>query len=198
VPEAKDKSKDESTVDVTKPDKASDVAEKPAIVPTRTIVTEGASDEKSETAEVDSATTKDLSSPSATRIKIEPISKPEDLKPEANKTPDVQQENDADADDDTADDEESTGRNKLKDASRDEQDLIDRKEAERQANLDKIALAKTYYLPINQVVRRRSKHVAVISMVVIILLGLAWLDVSLDAGLISIPGVKAPTHFFSK
>lgn len=183
MPEAKDKSNE-----------AVEEAQ-PAVVTKHAVLTEPTAEEKPETTDTDSSATKDPASPSATRIKIQPLSKPEDLKPEAKE--ETKESDPEDAIDDDEDD-DSSGRNKLKDASRDEQDLIDRKAAERQANLDKIALAKTYYLPINQVVRRRSKHVAIVGAVLIILLGLAWLDVSLDAGLISIPGIKAPTHFFSK
>jgi hypothetical protein len=133
--------------------------------------------------------------PSVSRLKIEPLSKPEDLKPTndeaATDEPEPSTDNaEADSDD--------TGDDKPKDVSADKQDVIDSKAAEHQANIEKVALAKTYYLPINQVVRRRSKHVAIGGTVLIVILGLAWADVALDAGLITIPGVKAPTHFFSK
>lgn len=193
--DTKDKTKENTTAVVTKPDGDAEAGEKPTIVPVRTVVTENKADEKPEPAEPDSIATKDLASPSATRIKIQPISKPEDLKPDDITPVEADKSQDSDDSDDEID--EVTGRNKIKDASQEEQELIDRKAAERQANLDKIALAKTYYLPINQVVRRRSKHVAIVGAVLIILLSLAWLDVSLDAGLIDIPGLKAPTHFFS-
>jgi hypothetical protein len=144
--------------------------------------------------------TKEAVAPSTSRVKIQPLSKPEDLKPKEDDKPSEEKAETSGAGDDEDDsgDDSSAGRDKLKDASQEEQELIDKKAAERQANLNKIGLAKTYYLPINQVVRRRSKHVAIAGAAVAILLGLAWLDISMDAGLISVPGVKPPTHFFDK
>lgn len=193
--EAKDKTTDSKVFDVAKPDKPTIESGKPTIVPTRTVIT---AEPTGDTPDVEQpsggADKKEVLSPSATKIKIQPISKPEDLKPEKQAEPAPGEEDE----DELEDDDNLGSRNKLKNASTDEQDLIDRKAAERQANLDKIAEAKTYYLPINQVVRRRSKHIALAGVLLIIIMGLAWADVALDAGLITIPGVKAPTHFFSK
>lgn len=132
------------------------------------------------------------------KLKIEPISKPEDLKPAEDPEPEAATDPEPDTDDTIEDQDDAVGRDTIKKASSDEQELIDKKAAEHQANLDKVALAKTYYLPINQVERRRSKHIAAAGILLIILLGVAWGDVALDAGLVSIPGLKAPTHFFSK
>lgn len=70
------------------------------------------------------------------------------------------------------------------------------REAARKKELEQLAESHKYYLPINQVEKRRNKRWALVGLLVIILLALAWADVALDAGLISIPGVHAVTHFF--
>jgi hypothetical protein len=132
----------------------------------------------------DEETTKTTQVVSA-KVKIAPLSKPEDLKP-TEAAPEAETE-------DT-----EQGSNEIKDATNDLQEVVDKKASEHQANLAKIAEARTYYLPINQIERRRSKQVVVVGAVLIILLGLAWADVALDAGLLTISGIKAPTHFFSK
>ncbi len=152
-----------------------------------------------ETADTKSApATPDTQVVVAGKLKIQPISNLEDFKPAAKEEPDEKESTDdtSDESDDTYGNTEPNAHDKLKDASHDEQDVVDSKAAERQANFDKIVNAKTYFLPINQVVRRRSKHVAIAGIVLIVLLGIAWADISLDAGLISIPGIEAPTHFF--
>ena len=189
--DAKNQAPDAKTMDVAKPSKAP--ASSPTPIMTHKMVTEPGAEDSGATQEPAADKT---SAPSTKGIRLEPISRPEDLKSEETKKQEAEATTDTSDHDDAGND--LTSRDKLKEASTDEQDLMAKKAAERQANFDKIALAKTYYLPINQVVRRRSKHVAIIGAVLIILLGLAWVDVSLDAGLISIPGVKAPTHFFSK
>ncbi|MBC7581785.1 hypothetical protein H7097_02850 [Aeromicrobium sp.] len=170
--------------------KVFDVA-KPTLVQKRTIVAQPTStDGNPSQVEIE---TKEASIAPSAKLKIEPISKPEDLKPEAA----LKAEETPEATDSASIDEDLDGRDQLKDISEDQQGLIDKKAAERQANFNKIVLAKTYFLPINQVVRRHNKQVVAVGAALIILLGVAWADVSLDAGLITIPGVKAPTHFFS-
>lgn len=202
---AKDSPKDSKVFDVAKPGKtAPPLTSKPVIVTNRQVLkdpmvvdestpeTTEASDPTKPTTEVPAAT----ATPSSTKLKIQPLSKPEDLKPVEQPVP---TQDDADPDVDSVDDEdEITSRDTIKNASTEEQELIDKKATEHQANLEKIALAKTYYLPINQVEHRRNKHVAVVGFVLIVLLGLVWADVALDAGLVTIPGLKAPTHLFSK
>jgi hypothetical protein len=194
--DTKDKSKDTKVMDVAKPDKPTpEIVSKTGGTPGHSLMTDSTPEHDNPSQTVED--TKEPAVTTSSKVKIEPISKPEDLKPEADDKPEPKSDASSESSTDDSDD-TSEGRDKLKDADRDEQELINKKEAERQANLDKIALAKMYYLPINQVVRRRSKHVAVTGVALIVLLGIAWVDVSLDAGLISIPGVKAPTHFFSK
>jgi hypothetical protein len=192
------KDKKETKIAVTDHSDSEAPAEKPATVSKHSLMTEQPSGKES--AESQPKTAEPTGpSPSNSKVKIEPISKPEDLKPEEDKGDKKSEETDESADSPDAEDATGeTGRDKLKDASQDEQELQAKKEAEHLANLNKIALAKTYYLPINQVVRRRSKHVAIAGTALIVILCLAWVDVSLDADLITIPGVKAPTHFFDK
>lgn len=126
--------------------------------------------------------------PSANKVKLEPSAdfKTEDAQDDKDGEPAVSDSigDDADKDD--------------KAPNADDEDLAAKRAAERQAQLDKIAEAGTYHLPINQVVRRRSRHVAIAGAVLIALLVIAWVDVALDAKLITIPGVQPVTHIFSK
>jgi hypothetical protein len=69
-------------------------------------------------------------------------------------------------------------------------------EQEHQAAINKLVTAGTYTLPINAVERRRFRRIAIGLFVLLLLAGVAWVDLALDAGLIDIPNVKAPTHFF--
>ena len=70
-------------------------------------------------------------------------------------------------------------------------------EAERRAELQKLVDDQTYFLPVDSRELKRAHEVIVISVVIALLLALVWFDVALDAGLVHIAGVKAPTHFFS-
>jgi hypothetical protein len=66
-----------------------------------------------------------------------------------------------------------------------------------EADLQKLADSKQYFLPINSVEQRRTKRFIVLGIVLSLLLAVAWADIALDAGLIHVNGVKAVTHFFS-
>lgn len=193
----KETTKDSKVFDVAKPGtSAPSSTSKPIIVTNHPILSDPMIVEDKPTGATDEPAASTNVPPSVSRLKIEPLSKPEDLKPtETEKTADDSVKEAVETKDDSDD---VVERDKLKDPTADEQDIVDSKAAERQANLNKIALAKTYYLPINQVVRRRSKHVAIAGMVLITILGVAWADVAIDAGLVTVPGIKAPTHFFSK
>lgn len=90
---------------------------------------------------------------------------------------------------------EPSAKNIAKKAEEDEEAEL-KKAAERAEELDKLAESRKFYLPINQVEKRRTKRYVLLGVVFIVILGLAWADVALDAGIITIPGVKAPTHFF--
>jgi hypothetical protein len=71
-----------------------------------------------------------------------------------------------------------------------------RKAAEKQVALKKLAESGTYALPINAVEKRRVRRFALIAVVLLLVLGLAWTDLALDAQLIHINGVNPPTDFF--
>lgn len=63
--------------------------------------------------------------------------------------------------------------------------------------VQKLVDGKQYYLPINAVEKRKTKHFVILGVVLSVLLLLTWADIALDAGLVQIPGVKPVTHFFS-
>ncbi len=69
-------------------------------------------------------------------------------------------------------------------------------DAKAQDELDTLVDQKTYFLPINSVEKRRSKHVFIFGVILIVILAAAWLDVAMDAGFISLPGVQPITHLF--
>ena len=71
-------------------------------------------------------------------------------------------------------------------------------QAEADAKTQELVESKQYFLPINAVEHRKTARFAAAGIVLVLLLVVAWADVALDAGLISIPGLKAPTHFFSQ
>lgn len=78
-----------------------------------------------------------------------------------------------------------------------ESEELDRKrKEERAANLQKIANAKTYYLPINSVEKRKTKRFVVLGILLSILLIMIWVDIALDAELIRIDGITPVTSFF--
>ena len=70
-------------------------------------------------------------------------------------------------------------------------------EAKREAELQKLIDKKKYFLPINAAEQRRAEQFIALGMVISIILALAWIDVSLDAGLIHIGNIHPLTHFFS-
>jgi len=70
--------------------------------------------------------------------------------------------------------------------------------AKTQDELDTLVVEKTYFLPINAVKLRRSRHFAIFSTLFIVLIALVWANIALDAGFITIPGVNPVTHLFSK
>jgi hypothetical protein len=57
--------------------------------------------------------------------------------------------------------------------------------------------SKQYFLPINAVEKRKTRHFVILGVLLSVLLLLAWGDIALDAGLIQISGIKPATHFFS-
>lgn len=83
----------------------------------------------------------------------------------------------------------------IKDPAKDE-DAADQAAAEHAAAIQKLVDSKKYFLPINSVEKRRTKRIIILGLLLSVLLLLAWVDIALDAGLISIDGVNALTDFF--
>ncbi len=196
--------KDAKTFDVAKPVKSAAPATPAALVTNRPVLSDSGAVDVSGDEAMASGEVKPQPAATGGHLKIQPLNpdtKPESDTPPANSNEETATDNSKDSSpvvndsiDDDADDTATRG----KAPNAEDEDLAAKRAAERQAQLDKIAEARTYYLPINQVVRRRSRHVAAAGLVLIVCLGIAWADVALDAGLITIPGVKAPTHFFDK
>lgn len=69
--------------------------------------------------------------------------------------------------------------------------------ATRRQALDDLVTKQTFFLPINSSSQQKKKQFIFAIIVLIVLLGAVWFEVALDAGLIQIEGVKAPTDFFS-
>lgn len=70
-------------------------------------------------------------------------------------------------------------------------------QAEHEVELQKIVDSKQYFLPINSLEKRRSRRFVLLGVVLSVVLLVAWADIALDASLITIPGIKPVTHFFS-
>jgi len=71
------------------------------------------------------------------------------------------------------------------------------KHAEHEAEIQKLVDEGQYILPINTAEKRKAKRFMVLGVVLAVFLVLAWLDIALDARIISLGGLHAPTHFFS-
>ena len=87
---------------------------------------------------------------------------------------------------------------KTDDESPEDIDVIEAaKKAEHDAAIDKLAESKQYYLPINSVEKRKSKRFVSLGILLSLILIVAWADIALDAGLISLSMNIPHTHFFS-
>ncbi|HVS58146.1 MAG TPA: hypothetical protein VHD60_00190 [Candidatus Saccharimonadales bacterium] len=73
-----------------------------------------------------------------------------------------------------------------------------KKQADRQAELEKVIDSQKYALPINTVKKRRITRTLLVSILVIVVLGVASADLAMDAGVLHVNGVKPVTHFFKK
>lgn len=62
--------------------------------------------------------------------------------------------------------------------------------------IDELIESKAYNLPIETAENRRARLVTIVGVLLILILAAAWLNVALDAGFITIPGVEPLTHFF--
>jgi hypothetical protein len=69
--------------------------------------------------------------------------------------------------------------------------------AEHEAAISKLVENQQYFLPINSVEGRKTKRFIALGILLILVLGVAWVDIALDAGLVHIGGLKAVTHFFT-
>ena len=69
--------------------------------------------------------------------------------------------------------------------------------AKKQEAIETLVENHKYVLPIDSAERRRSRIVSILGVLLIVILGLLLLDLMLDAGFISIPGVEPVTSFFS-
>lgn len=69
---------------------------------------------------------------------------------------------------------------------------------EREAEVEKIIESQQFFLPINAVERRKTKRHLLVALLIMVVLGIAWADLALDAGILQIDGVKAPTDFFKQ
>ncbi len=97
-----------------------------------------------------------------------------------------------------ADDQVSQDENASPAAQTAEQEEVEAdKQAKHDAEIQKLVEAKQYFLPINSVEQRRTKRFVVLGILLSLLLGLAWVDIALDASLIQVGSVKPITHFFS-
>lgn len=63
---------------------------------------------------------------------------------------------------------------------------------------DEMIDSKTYFLPINSVRNKKNKKFVILGAVLIVILMFIWLDVSLDAGIFHLAGIKPVTHFFQQ
>jgi hypothetical protein len=94
-----------------------------------------------------------------------------------------------------ADDKGTTDQNqKIPDA---EMDAAAKAAAEHEGEIQKLVDSKKYFLPINAVEQRRSRRFVALGIILSLLLIVAWVDIALDAGLISLPAIKPATHLFS-
>lgn len=64
------------------------------------------------------------------------------------------------------------------------------------AERERIIASKQYYLPIKSSKHRHGTRLAIALLLLVIVLAAVWVDVVLDAGIVRIPGVQAPTNFF--
>lgn len=62
--------------------------------------------------------------------------------------------------------------------------------------IQRLADSKKYELPIKSSEQRMNK-MRILVIIAVVVLALAWLDLAMDAGIIHVGGLHAPTHFFS-
>jgi hypothetical protein len=72
------------------------------------------------------------------------------------------------------------------------------KQAEHEAAINKLVDSRHYNLPIVTSEQRHNRKAILLGIILILLMAVAWVDIALDAGLITIHGVQPLTHFFSR
>jgi len=137
------------------------------------------------------------SAPSASKLRIEPIHKASENTDDATSDASKKASDDSAPEspakpEDTSDNDSTDSTDKGKTAAQADE-VAERKAAERDAELEKLVESHKYYLPINQVVKRRHQRLLWIVLVLVIALGGAY--AALDASVVKIPGVNPPTHF---
>lgn len=64
-------------------------------------------------------------------------------------------------------------------------------------HINELVTNKKYFLPINQVEKKKNRRVVVVGIILCVILAIAWVDVALDAGIISNTYHLPHTHFFA-
>lgn len=172
--------------DIQEPGKtAVSATSKPVIVTNRPLIKDPMVVE-----DVDDAPTKEVlpSKKTSTKPKLQPLQSP--AKPESEETEPKDEPVPS-----TEPSKEKTPPQKQK-ASDDDSEGLEKRKTEHDANLQKIVDAKTYYLPINAVEKRKTKRFVLLGVLLSIFLVMLWMDIALDAGLIQIDGITPFTSFF--
>ncbi len=71
------------------------------------------------------------------------------------------------------------------------------KSLEHAQHINDLVSSEKYFLPINQVEKKRNKRMVFLGTIICVILAIAWVDVALDAGIISNSYKLPHTHFFS-
>lgn len=150
---------------------------------------------------------KEARAPSASKIVIQPIAHNEDSEPEnpvesetpepkaepapheSEKPTELEQPAEAEDPEDTQLPAEATDKTDVE-----EDDPV---EIERRAKLDALVESQKYFLPITTAEERKSRRTVVLGAILAIVLLLAWTNIAVDAGLISLPIDVPHTNFFS-
>jgi hypothetical protein len=70
-------------------------------------------------------------------------------------------------------------------------------QARHEAEIQQLVDSRQYELPIRTAEQRKSKRFVLLGAALAVILIVIWLDIALDAGIIKLGGLRAPTHFFS-
>jgi hypothetical protein len=194
-------SKTKPISDVQKPGKSAATAtSKPILVTNRPIIKDPMVVEEKNEDGSDKEPKENLAAKGSSKTKIEPLEtspKPDGKQDEPEPAGEEDTEPEPKETEPIKDEEKSAPDKKTKTTPAEDEAVEAARKAEHDANLQKIADAKTYYLPINAVEKRKTKRFVILGVAVSVLLVLIWIDIALDAGLIHLDGVSPLTHFFS-